>query len=219
MLSIYNSLQSQGLTHTQPSTNGVLAPIEHMLPQRIWQKLQGLYDLETLDEREEHYRAGSGSREASEGSNERDASASRRIDWQFERDFELDAARTDSLNADQAEDFAERMFARRLKPASEPASSPPLDERSISETASVRGGRGRTAPKSTRNSLRQSTQPGRRGSRTTTATTSTVGDDDDRNEAQEDTSQAQIEVEKPGRATRGSVKEANKKSKRGRKKA
>ena len=212
MLSIYNSLQSQGLTHTNPIRGVPAVAIEHMLPQRIWDKLHSLYDLDTLDEREEHYRLSNEPRESSEEPNERS-------EWQFTHEFVLDAPKVNAINAQQADDLSEKMFARRLKPDSEASSSPPLEERltaGTSQTPPAKGNRAKGSARGTRTSLRQGGPAGgRRGSRTTTATTSTAGDEEE--ERQEEDGE-EAEVAKPSRATRGSVRTASKKGKGSKKK-
>ena len=186
-----------------------------MLPQQIWEKLKGLYDLETLDEREELHRLSNISREGSAESDNRNTPASQREEWQFTREFALDGPRHDHLNIEQAEDFAMQMFGRRLKSGSEPASSPPLEERSITDDTPILKSKGRGGTKATRNKSRQSVAAaGRRGSRTTTATTSTAGDDDEEHiEEGEAAEGADAAKEKPTRSVRGSTRDATRRGK------
>lgn len=222
MLSIYNSLQSQGLTHTRPSRSKPEAPIEHMMPARIWDKLRGLYDLGMLDERETAWDLDNTDQGSDAEQSNGETPPSQRNEWIFTKEFSLDETGSAARDPTEMENFTRMMFARRLKTGSDPASSPPLEARSV-DTPSVKGvkGRGRPATKgSVRSSARQSTAAvgGRRGSRTTTTTTSTAEEEAEEEDDGEDEGENAEETKgKRSRSTRGTTREATKKSK-GRKK-
>ena len=216
MLSIYNSLQSQGLTHTRPSKLQPAAPIEHMMPARIWEKLQSLYVLERLDENEEAWRLDNVEVRSEDEDEERETPPSQREEWVFGKEFA-----PDTLTEDPGE-MADMMFARRLKDEDSPVSTPPIEERSIgtpSAKGSLRGKAGQQKG-SVRSSTRQTqTASARRGSRTTTATTSTAEEEDgDTADVAEGKDEIEKRDEMPARSTRGKTREAAKKSKGAKKK-